>query len=47
MLSSQGLDDPTLPFMSKDYSEEELVQNVREVLQGSRPRAKAAGKKSK
>jgi PAS domain S-box-containing protein len=41
MLSSQGLDDPTLPFMSKDYSEEELVQNVRDALQGGAQRAKA------
>lgn len=49
MLSSQGLDDPTLPFMSKDYSEEELVQNVREVLQGggARTRVNAAAKKQK
>jgi len=41
MLSSQGLDDPDLPFMSKDYSEEELVEKVREVVYGaaSRPQA--------
>jgi PAS domain S-box-containing protein len=49
MLSSQGLDDPSLPFMSKDYSEAELVEKVREVLGGSapRPKVKAATKKSK
>jgi signal transduction histidine kinase/CheY-like chemotaxis protein len=41
MLSSQGLDDPDLPFMSKDYSEEELVEKVREVIHGAASRPKA------
>ena len=41
MLSSQGLDDPTLPFMNKDYTEDELLDRVREVVYGSTSRAKA------
>ena len=49
MLSSQGLDDPTLPFMSKEISEEELLKQVREVLHdtASRPRPASAGKKKR
>ena len=42
MLSSQGLDDPNLPFMSKDYTEEELLEKVREVVYGTAPRQRAA-----
>ncbi len=47
MLLSQGLDDPTLPFMNKDYTEEELIERVREALGGaaSTPKAAKAGKK--
>jgi DNA-binding NtrC family response regulator len=47
MLSSQGLDDSSLPFISKDHSEEELVEKVREAISGTAPRPKAGkgGKK--
>jgi PAS domain S-box-containing protein len=49
MLSSQGLDDPSLPFMGKDFNEAELVEKVREVIGGSasRPKVKSGAKKSK
>lgn len=40
ILSSQGLDDPTLPFMSKDVSEAELLEKVREVIGGAASRPK-------
>ncbi|HEV1998035.1 MAG TPA: PAS domain S-box protein [Candidatus Dormibacteraeota bacterium] len=42
MLSSQGLDDSSLPFMSKDFSEDELLEKVHEVIAGGAPRPTAA-----
>jgi PAS domain S-box-containing protein len=49
MLSSQGLDDPSLPFMGKDFNEAELVEKIREVIggSGSRPKLKSTAKKTK
>ncbi|MDQ6748671.1 MAG: ATP-binding protein, partial [Candidatus Dormibacteraeota bacterium] len=44
MLASQGLDDPSVPFMTKDYSEAELVKRVREVL-GPAPGPRGAWKR--
>jgi PAS domain S-box-containing protein len=41
MLSSQGLDDSSLPFMGKDFTEKELLARVHEVLYPEAPRAGA------
>jgi len=41
VLSSQGLDDPSLPFLSKDCTEQQLLETVGEVVYGMTPRPRS------
>jgi len=40
VLSSHGLDDPSLPFLSKDCTEQQLLETVGEVVYGMTPRGR-------